>query len=273
MRKLIFFVALVFLVTISFSGNAKNNEGDTLVLIKTNYGNITVKLYDKTVKHKENFLKLVNEGFYNGLLFHRVIRNFMIQGGDPDSKNADKDKKLGGGSLGYTLPAEIFPEYYHKRGAFAMARRGGLWNPEKRSSASQFYIIQGEVYTPGQLDTLVMRRNENRKRQIFSLELARREKEANELKAKKDYDALKQLLVDVRLKTDTLFEKEGPFKFSDEQRKVYTTIGGYPSLDGEYTVFGEVVDGMDVVDKIAEVKTDQYNRPLENIEMQMKLDK
>ncbi len=189
-------------------------EAQNKVLIKTNYGDIMIKLYDKTAYHKKNFLKLVKEGYYNGLLFHRVIKDFMIQGGDPDSKNAKPGQRLGSGGPGYTIPAEICPEYFHKRGAVAAARTGDQINPTRRSSGSQFYIVTGKVYTDQELD-----------------------------------------LLEQRLNT----------KFTQEQRQAYTTIGGTPFLDGQYTVFGEVISGMDVVDKIQNVKTDKSDRPVEDV--------
>jgi len=265
MRKLLFIAAIALFVVGVSCGNSEKEEEGTKVLINTNYGEITVKLYEKTTKHKENFIKLVQEDFYDSLLFHRVIENFMIQGGDPDSKNADPKKRLGEGKPDHSIPAEFFPEFYHKRGALAAARRSDMVNPSKRSSASQFYIVQGEKYTEGQLDTLLTMKNEGLKKRIFSFEVEKNSKKLDRLSKQNDQEEFKQMLIDIRLKTDTLYEQAEKYQLTEEQRKAYTTIGGYPSLDGDYTVFGEVVDGMDVVDKIAAVETGAANRPVEDV--------
>lgn len=276
MKIRVFLMAVVLLVVgVSCGNSGKQKQQDTLVTIQTKYGDITVKLYNDTPKHKENFIKLVNEGFYNGLLFHRVIQHFMIQGGDPTSKNAEPGKRLGGGSPGYTIEAEFMPEkHFHKRGALAAARTGGPSNPEKRSGGSQFYIIQGRTFTNGQLDTLEVAKNAQLKNHLFSECLKESKDELAKFRQNNDQAGFNICVAELRAKADSLFNASGEkFTFTPEQRKVYTTVGGYPSLDGEYTVFGEVVDGMDVVDKIAAVETDKYNRPLEDIDMKMKLDK
>lgn len=196
--------------------NTRDMENLTKVLIKTSEGDITIALYDNTPKHKENFIKLVNDGFYDGVLFHRIIQGFMIQTGDPESKGAPAGKMLGNGGPGYTIPAEFKPENYHKRGAVAAARQGDQVNPTKASSGSQFYIVDGKPF------------NANLMAQI-------------------SYQYGKS--------------------FTEEQRKVYETIGGAPFLDGDYTVFGEVVEGMDVVDKIAAKPKDRYDRPTADVKI------
>ncbi|HOY39747.1 MAG TPA: peptidylprolyl isomerase [Bacteroidales bacterium] len=188
----------------------------TKVLIKTSKGDITVMLYDDTPLHRDNFIKLVNESYYNDVLFHRVIKQFMIQAGDPDSRNAPAGKMLGNGGPGYTIAAEFVPTHIHKKGALAAARTGDNMNPEKRSSGSQFYIVQGQVFTDMQLDS---------------------------------------------------YEKQLGKVFTKEQRDAYCTVGGAPHLDGAYTVFGEVTDGLDVIDKIAAVETNKANRPLEDVKI------
>ena len=273
--RVIFMAILLFVIGVSCGNSNRQKQKDTLVTIQTKYGDITVKLYDDTPKHKENFIKLVKEGFYNGLLFHRVIPNFMIQGGDPTSKNAEPGKRLGGGSPGYTIEAEFMPEkHFHKRGALAAARTGGPSNPEKRSGGSQFYIIQGRTFTNGQLDTLEAAKNAQLKNHLFSECLKESKNKLAKFRQNNDQAGFNIYVAEIREKADSLFNaSDEKFTFTPEQRKVYTTVGGYPSLDGEYTVFGEVVDGMDVVDKIAAVETDKYNRPLEDIDMKMKLDK
>lgn len=279
MKKFVGFITVILLITvISCGGSDKKQsdkkQNDTIVSIKTDFGEIKVKLYDETPLHKKNFLKLASEGFYNDLIFHRVIKNFMIQGGDPDSKLAPGELKMGGNNeLNYTIPAEIRPDLFHKRGALAAARKGGPSNPEKRSSASQFYIVQGEVYRPGQLDTLEMQINKQRKDLMIRENLEAERKKLNELKAKNDRQGFNMVVAGVIEKVDSIYNASQKFVIPDEQRKVYTTIGGYPSLDGEYTVFGEVIEGMDVVDKIAAVETDKNDRPKEDIHMKVELEK
>lgn len=270
MKNLGVIVFVVLLAAIFSCGNTKPQNDDAQILIKTEFGDIKIKLYDKTTEHKENFEKLVNEGFYNDLLFHRVIQNFMIQGGDPESKNAAPGKMLGGGSLDYTLPAEILPEYYHKRGAVAAARRGGPSNPEKRSSASQFYIVQGRTFSGGALDTLEMAKNQQLIKEMMREQLTAVQSEIEQFRANNDREGFNQKVAEIREQVDSLIEARGVgFKFTAEQREIYGTIGGYPSLDGDYTVFGEVVEGMDVVDKIALLETDENDRPLQDVKMEI----
>ena len=192
-------------------------EKETLVLIDTDMGKIKVKLYNETPQHRDNFVKLINEGRYDGLIFHRIIKQFMVQGGDVTSKDAPIDKPLGDGDLGYTVPAEIvYPKYFHKRGALCAARTGDDTNPERASSATQFYIVTGKFFTDMELD----------------------KKEAEE-----------------------------GIKYTPEQREAYKKQGGAPHLDNKYTVFGEVVKGQDVVDKMHLVATNDKDRPLKNIKI------
>lgn len=198
---------------------AANNAPEQMAVIHTPYGDITIKLYNETPQHRDNFIKLVKAQIFDGTLFHRVIKNFMIQGGDPQSKNAKPGEMLGSGDLGYTVPAEFVPGLIHKKGALSAARLGDNVNPNKESSASQFYLVQGRVYTPQEIDMLRAR----------------------------------------------------GIKISPENAEIYTTIGGTPFLDGEYTVFGEVVDGLDIIDKIAAQPTDPRDRPLEDIHMTITL--
>jgi cyclophilin family peptidyl-prolyl cis-trans isomerase len=222
MKKLILMAtsAIVFTTAIMAQEAKKVNNSMTkenIVLISTDYGNMKVKLYNETPQHRDNFLKLVNENFYDSLLFHRIIQNFMIQGGDPDSKNATAAKQLGGGSLGYTVPAEFNPKYIHKKGALAAARTN---NPEKASSASQFYLVQGKTFTEEELNR---------------------------------------------------FEQQNGIQYTPEQRNIYKTIGGTPHLDMGYTVYGEVIDGLDVIDKIAALQTGPGDRPVKDVRMKITL--
>ena len=237
------------------------------VLMRTSLGNITIRLYDDTPKHTANFLKLAKEGYYNGTLFHRVIRDFMIQGGDPDSRNAKPGQPLGMGDPSYTVPAEfVYPKYFHKRGALAAARQGDNVNPEKASSGSQFYIVTGKVYTPGQLDQMEVRLKHQQMQQIFD-SLARENRNSiMALRRNRDQAGLQQLQDSLVKQTEAIAAKN-PAKFTPEQREAYTTVGGTPHLDGSYTVFGEVIKGMDVVDSIQKVATDGSDRPKEDVKV------
>ncbi len=207
MKKLLLILSLI----ISISVMAQNKKPETLVVIHTRLGDITAKLYNDTPKHRDNFIKLIKEGWYNGSPFHRVIKNFMIQGGG--NKDGRQDP-------GYTIEAEIRPNHFHKKGALAAARMGDEVNPEKRSSGSQFYIVEGQVV------------NEN-------------------------------FLSQVTARTG--------HKFTKEEKEVYTTLGGTPHLDGGYTVFGEVLTGFDVLEKIASVQTDRHDRPIDPVTMTIEM--
>ncbi|NVO19437.1 MAG: peptidylprolyl isomerase [Bacteroidetes bacterium] len=203
--KKVTFISIILLFFFSMEIDAQNQ---TKVQIHTDYGDITVELYNDTPLHRDNFIKLANEAFFNGSVFHRVINGFMIQGGGAPAGKSEKD---------YLIPAEILPNHIHKKGALAAARTN---NPKKESSGSQFYLVQGQVFTDAQLNQ---------------------------------------------------FEAQRGVKFSAEQRSAYTTVGGTPHLDGEYTVFGEVVSGLDVVDKIAAVKTGPGDRPVQPVTMTIKV--
>jgi cyclophilin family peptidyl-prolyl cis-trans isomerase len=265
------FVLFLFLLAAGFScGNANQTKSEADALIKTPHGEIKIMLYEKTEEHRKNFEKLIKEGFYDGLLFHRVIQDFMIQGGDPDSKAAEPGQKLGSGSIDYTLPAEFVPEYYHKRGAVAAARKGGLINLEKRSSASQFYIVQGDIFTHGELDTLEIVKNQQIKNDLVRNHLMAVDEEIQVFRKNNDREGFALKVAEIRDRVDSLITARNLiFGFSDEQREFYTTIGGYPSLDGDYTVFGEVVEGMEVVDKIAAMETDTNDRPVQDVKMEI----
>lgn len=194
----------------------ETKEFTTMVLISTNYGDMKAILYNETPLHRDNFIKLVKEGYYDGTLFHRVIDGFMIQGGDPDSKTAKPKQMLGQGGPGYTIPAEFKQELIHKKGALAAARMGDNVNPQKASSGSQFYIAQGKRYTSEELNMLQARMGK---------------------------------------------------QFNQTQKDAYVNEGGVPFLDYEYTVFGQVIEGLEVIDKIAKVQKDRYDRPVEDVKM------
>ena len=208
------------MLLLSINGFSQKTKKQTKVSISTSYGDMTLVLYNETPKHRDNFIKLVKDGFYDGTLFHRVIQGFMIQGGDPDSKTAKKGQMLGNGGPGYTVPAEFNKKFYHKRGALSAARMGDGINPQKASSGSQFYIVQGKKYDRKNLEGM---------------------------------------------------GKRSGAAYTDEQIKVYETEGGTPQLDMNYTVFGEVIEGFDVIDKIAAVAKGRSDRPKEDVKMTMKI--
>lgn len=218
-------VLLISLLSLNLFAQEKKKTASTkiakakshIVSVTTDYGTMKIKLYDETPQHRDNFLKLAKEGFYDGTLFHRVIKNFMLQGGDPQSKTATADMQLGGGDIGYTIPAEFNPKLIHKKGALCAARTE---NPTKASSGCQFYIVQGNKMTDQQLDQL---------------------------------DAARAV------------------KYTAEQRTIYKTVGGTPFLDQNYTVYGEVIEGMDVIDKIAAVETKPGDRPVKDVKMTVKV--
>ena len=212
-RIALMLLAAVFMFNLTVMSQTKTDKKVVKFVIHTDYGDMTGMLYNETPKHRDNFVKLVKSGYYDGLLFHRVISGFMIQGGDPDSKNAKPGQQLGSGGPGYTVPAEFNPAFIHKKGALSAARQGDQVNPTKASSGSQFYVVQGKKVNPVQLGA----------------------------------------------------------NYSPEQKKIYETIGGTPFLDTQYTVFGEITAGLDVIDKIATVQKDQSDRPVKDVKMTIKI--
>lgn len=254
------------MTTTDHPASAATPDG-ALVEMKTTLGDITLLLYNDTPAHRANFLKLVKEGYYDGVLFHRVIREFMIQTGDPDSKTARPGQQLGTGDPGYTIEAEIrCPQFFHKRGALAAARTADQVNPERRSSGSQFYIVTGRKFNPAHLDQMEKQMDNERKREVFNrLQMENRDS-IMALRKARDNEGLEAL----RLKLIEQTEKETAGTaagFTPQQREAYTTVGGAPHLDGTYTVFGEVVKGMDVVDKIEQAATDSGDRPVEDVKV------
>ena len=241
------------------------NEKRTLVKLETTMGNITVALYNETPKHRDNFIKLVKEGVYDSTLFHRVIKQFMIQAGDPDSKNASDTAMLGSGDVGYTIPAEFNPKFFHKKGVLAAARQGDDVNPEKASSGCQFYIVTGRKFTEPQLLGMENKINEQREEALFDSLARQHMKEIYKMPKAGDNAGLLELQDTLEAQARELADKEEKFRFTPEQIKAYSTIGGAPHLDGSYTVFGEVTEGMEVVDNIEIAKTNRADRPIENI--------
>jgi len=229
-------------------------------------GDIVVRLYDETPIHRDNFVKLVKEGYYDGTLFHRVIKDFMIQGGGPDSKGAPAGKMLGVGGPDYTLEAEIKDGLYHKRGALAAARQGDEVNPERRSSGSQFYIVWGQVYNEGQLRQYSKQLRMQQVQAAFNQLAAQHRDEIMQMRRERNRTGLQELQDKLVAEAEAQVTGEG---LTDEQRKVYSTIGGTPHLDGQYTVFGEVEDGLDVVEMIQNSATSRGDRPVDDIEMRI----
>lgn len=266
MKRFAILFTLMACCLMACTGNQKKTTdmetgNETLVRLETTMGNITVKLYNETPKHRDNFIKLVKEGTYDSTLFHRVIKNFMIQAGDPQSKTATDTTTLGNGDVGYTLPAEFNPKFFHKKGALAAARLGDDVNPKKESSGCQFYIVTGRKFSEAQMISMENQLNDARLENVFN-ELARKHmKEIYKMRKADDNDGLLELQDSLETQARAIVAKEPALKFSREQIAAYTTVGGAPHLDGAYTVFGEVTDGMDVVDKIQAVKTNRADRP------------
>ena len=244
----------------------ENNK--TRVRIKTSMGDIVVRLYDETPKHRDNFVKLAKEGYFDGTLFHRVIRDFMIQGGDPDSKGAPAGKNLGTGGPDYTIPAEfVFPKLYHKRGALSAARTGDEVNPNRESSGSQFYIVWGKTYKPAELKQMERQLAMQQEQAVFNQLVADNKAKIMELRRNRDRAGLQELQDDLIASTKAICAEKGLPKFTDEQVESYTTVGGTPFLDNQYTVFGEVEEGLEIVGKIQEVETGRNDRPKDDVVM------
>ena len=240
---------------------------ETIVVMDTTLGKIKLKLYNDTPQHRDNFIKLAKEGQYEGLLFHRVIKNFMVQGGDVTSKDAPMNKQLGAGDLGYTIPAEfVYPKYYHKKGALCAARTGDEVNPEKASSASQFYIVTGKKYSEAELGQMEKQLESHLKQSIFNRLQNENKAKIMELYRSGNKEELAILRDTLIGKTELEADKrKEEAKIPAELRETYKTIGGVPFLDNQYTVYGEVIEGIEIVDAIQQVKTNKQDRPTENI--------
>lgn len=243
------------------------DTSSAMVDIKTSLGDIRILLYGETPKHRDNFIKLVESNFYNGTLFHRVINKFMIQAGDPDSKGAAPGKMLGAGGPGYQIDAEIvYPKYFHKRGALAAARQGDQVNPERKSSGSQFYIVTGDVINDSTIKQMEQHLNMQQQQQIFNQLVMKHRDQIMVMQQNQDNAGLQALQQQLIKETEAEAAKN-PLKLTPEQIEAYTSVGGTPHLDNQYTVFGEIVSGMDVVAKIEKVKTDQADRPTEDVKI------
>lgn len=250
----------------SQNAKAQTAQDETKVLIKTTVGDITIKLYNETPQHRDNFIKLVNEHYYDSILFHRVIKDFMVQAGDPESKNAQKGAQLGAGGPGYTIPAEfVYPKFFHKRGALSAARQADQVNPERKSSGSQFYIVTGKTYNKYELQDLEKQLRQRQGQGVFDRLVAQNMDSIMNMQIAGDNDGIMKLQEELNEKTNQILKEQGPFKFTEEQVDAYMSEGGTPFLDNDYTVFGEVIDGMKAVYKIEQAGTDMNDRPRKDI--------
>lgn len=264
MKKSTLLTLITLMLMTESCATKKNNFPH--VSFETNFGKITVMLYAETPLHRDNFLKLVDEGFYNGVLFHRVIADFMIQAGDPDSRTALPVNSLGAGDVGYTVPAEfVYPQYYHKRGALAAARQSDQANPKKASSGCQFYIVQGRTFSEAELNVMEANNEKRLEARLFNEVLNTRKEDVKRYRLERNQVKLDQLRDSVLAVVHSQMQANPSYKFTEQQRKDYLTVGGTPHLDGEYTVFGEVTEGLDVVQRISQAKTGRADRPTEDI--------
>lgn len=266
-NQLLIIAALAMALVSCGNGTQKTNEMDkrTQVKLETTLGNIVVELYNETPLHRDNFIKLAQNGTYDNTLFHRVIKEFMVQAGDPDSKEANDSAALGSGDVGYTIPAEIVPQFFHKKGALAAARKGDEVNPQRESSGCQFYIVTGRKFREAQLLDMVAQKNNYRVKEIFSQLMAKHSKELFKLRKAQDKQGMIALQDSIEAQAYEQAKKEEKPLFTPEQMTAYSTIGGAPHLDGEYTIFGQVVEGLETVEKIESAKTGRADRPVENI--------
>lgn len=271
MKKIIILIFSLNLVLISTNAQTLSKE---TVLIETSYGKMKIKLFEETPLHKANFLKLVNEKVFDSLLFHRIINGFMIQGGDLLSKYAKPGDSLGHGDMGYSVPAEFNTKLIHKKGRLAAARESDDINPKFESSASQFYIVMGKKRTLDDLKKYEERINKthytNCARGFMKTDEGKKLKSNyNRLKSENKLDSAELVNKEIEDHIKKEHTKTPEYKFNAEQISAYTTIGGTPHLDGTYTVFGEIIEGIEVIDKIAAAKTDKRDRPLEDIRMRI----
>ena len=268
-----FIATIAFFLFIGINISKCQTYSKETILISTAYGNMKVKLFNETPLHRDNFIRLVKQGFYDSLLFHRVINQFVIQGGDPDSKYADDTASIGYGEVDYWIPAEFNRKIYHKKGMLGTARAGDDVTPDKESSGSQFYIVMGKTF-----DSAALRKEEIRVNRYIvqkinnNVAFGGKSKELRKYYMSLTDDSLKYVSRQLR---DPIsierYEKTPHFTFTPEQQKIYATLGGIPQLDMNFTIFGEVVEGLEVIDKIAAVKTDNKDKPKENVRMKISI--
>lgn len=245
-------------------------QSHAYVLISTNMGNIKVKLYNDTPNHRDNFLKLVDKKHFDGTLFYRAVKDFVIQGGSSDSRNAPAGKHIGYGTSAVTIDAETLPHHYHKKGAVCAPRQPEDINHFKMSDISQFYIVKGRKFTADELDKLQQLRNNPIMVELKKTHYLPYKEELQKLK-ETDPAAFNKLLREIKEKIDVGYALSNKLELSEQQIADYTALGGCPDLDGEYTVFGEVVEGLEVVDKIAALPVDKNDRPLKDVKINISI--
>lgn len=260
-----FLFILIFVVLSGINCFSQSTE----VQVSTNLGTMKFRLFDDTPKHRDAFIELAKEGYYNETLFYRVIQDFLIQGGSRSSKNAPPGKRIGYGDPDKTVDDEILNHYFHKKGALVAPRQPDEINPFKQSDISQFFIVKGRIHTLGELDTMEIAINRPIKNAVINKVMSPQIRaELKQLKEEKKVKEFRELAQAVKDKIETEYNLQiGTIEFSEEQRAAYTTVGGYPDLDGKYTIFGECISGFDVIDKIAALKTDKNNRPITDVKI------
>ncbi|MEO8470874.1 MAG: peptidylprolyl isomerase [Chryseolinea sp.] len=267
-RISIFILSLCVFIASSCAQDKK----ETVVTIKTNYGDMIAILYDDAPKHKANFIKLANSHFYDSTLFHRVIQGFMIQGGDPESKKAKSGQGLGGGSPGYTIDAEIIPKYFHEKGTLSAARLGDMENPKKASSGSQFYVVQGRII-PEEEMSIDQTKYDRALKTFFENPKNKGAYDSIGAAYQSGDDVLfRKVFIGLRPRVEKETGMDVSQKLPEDKVKAYSTVGGAPMLDGNYTIFGKVIAGLDVIDKIATVEKDQRDRPVQDIRMKVSVE-
>ena len=248
------------------------SDKDYIITISTDYGDMKAILYEDTPEHRENFLKLAREGYYDSLLFHRVINDFMLQTGDPNSKKAEPGEALGAGGPDYKIPAEIRDNHFHRKGAIAAARQDNRMNPEKESSGSQFYIVDGTTYSEEFLRTDMKKLGQSLQQYLMRTKFDSLRQQFMMLYNSGKFEEYNDLMLSLKPQIEEELDVDLSQEVSEEKLKAYTTVGGAPHLDGEYTVFGQVIDGLDVIDKIAEQTTDRRDRPTKDIRLKLKVE-
>ncbi len=266
-------VRSLFLIYILILIGFKGISQFVVAEISTNMGSMKFRLYDDTPKHRDAFIELADEGYYDGTLFYRVMQDFLIQGGSKSSKDAPPGKRIGYGDPDKTVDDEILSHYFHKKGALCAPRQPDEINPFKQSDISQFYVVKGRVHTAGELDTMEMAVNRPiRNKIVQGIMTPEVREELKTLKEEKKVAEFRELAQEIKDRIETEYALEpGTLEFSEEQREAYTTIGGYPDLDGKYTIFGECISGFETIDKIAALCVDENNRPFADVKITVKI--
>ena len=272
-KKILFFIFLMIFLGSNESLKAQNKSTNSIILIETNLGNIKLMLYKETPKHRKNFLQLIENKHFDGTLFYRVIDGFVLQGGSQDSRNASPGRQIGYGGSNRTIESEFRPQFFHKRGALAAARQPDKVNVFKESDVSQFYLAQGRVYTLEELTAMERAVNKPLRKQIVKRYLTPKKRQS--LDSLKKLNKTKEFReIANKIKSNISFDFESSTEkliFSEAQKLAFTTVGGVPHLDKNYTVFGEVISGFKVMDKIAKLKTDKHDRPYNDVKMKVRI--